>query len=165
MLYRLINKYQKKHFNIVEKGSFESTIRSKIEELSLMQFVELKGRVSDEELEKEYQDADIFVMPHKELKDGDTEGCPTVFLEAGLHYLPVIGGEAGGVSDAIKNGVTGYICHKNTDELYDFLEKLINNKSLRMDMGVKGYQYASQFSTQAQSRKLKEIVSAFLKYN
>lgn len=162
VIHKLYPKYPNIHYSIVGKGNYEKEIRDKISELSLDAYVEMRGRVSDEELEKEYNEADIFVMPHKQLKNGDTEGCPTVFLEAGLHCLPVIGGEAGGVSDAIKDGETGYICHIGTDELYVYFEKLITDVRLRKEMGNSGYQYASHFSTQNQGKIFRGTVMKLL---
>lgn len=158
VLKRLLPKYPDLHYTIVGKGPFEKEIRNTISNLSLDAYVDMKGRVSEEELEEEYQNADIFVMPHKQLKNGDTEGCPTVFLEAGLYNLPVIGGEAGGVSDAIKDGETGFICHKGTDELYEYIEKLIEDVALRDNLGEAGRNYASLFSTKAQAGLFRKIV-------
>lgn len=159
---RLLPKYPNIRYTIVGRGNFENNIKKRLSELGMESIVEMKGRVSDEELEEAYNTSDIFIMPHKQLKNGDTEGCPTVFLEAGLHCLPVIGGEAGGVSDAIKDGETGYICHIGTDELYVYLEKLITDVRLRKEMGNSGYQYASHFSTQNQGKIFRGTVMKLL---
>lgn len=130
--------------------------------MGLEEYVDMKGRVSDQKLLEEYKAADIFVMPHKQLANGDTEGCPTVFLEAGLYSIPVVGGEAGGVSDAILDGKTGYICHVGTNELYEYLEKLISSSQLRESLGLAGRQYASQFSIQSQSKKFDLVLQRLL---
>lgn len=161
-LKRLLTKYPQVKYTIVGTGPLEQKIKDCILDLELESIVEMKGRVPDEDLEKEYINSDIFVMPHKLLDNGDTEGCPTVFLEAGLHFLPVIGGEAGGVSDAIKEGITGYICHVSTDELYAYLDRLMDNASLRKDMGEAGFLYASNFSTQNQAKKFSDFIHILL---
>ncbi len=162
VLPRLIKKYPTLEYSIVGCGSYEPEIRKKIIELGLEGRVNLKGRLSDDDLIEEYKKADIFVMPHKELNNGNTEGCPTVFLEAGLYGLPVVGGEAGGVSDAIKHGVTGFICHIDTDELYEYLDKLLSSPCLRRMMGENGVSYASQFSTKSQSVKFRNIILSLM---
>lgn len=143
---------------IVGSGPFEKDIKQCINDNNAESFVKLRGRLSNEDLIMEYKNSDIFVMPHKELRNGDTEGCPTVFLEAGLFSIPVIGGEAGGVSDAIKDGETGYICHKGTDELFGYLKKLLSDKYLREEMGRNGFKYASQFTIQNQSNIFRKCI-------
>ena len=162
-LARLKHKYSNIRYVIVGEGPYENIIRKRISDLSLNHFVDLKGKVSESELEHYYSSSDVFVMPHKQLKNGDTEGCPTVFLEASLHKLPVIGGEAGGVSDAIVDGVTGYICHLGTDELYLYLDKLISSQPLRISMGESGYEYATQFSIHNQSGIFRKLIIDKLK--
>lgn len=55
-----------------------------------------------------YNACDVFVMPVRE-EPGDIEGFGLVFLEAGACGKPVIGARAGGVTDAIVDGVTGLL--------------------------------------------------------
>jgi phosphatidyl-myo-inositol dimannoside synthase len=53
-----------------------------------------------------YNACDLFVLPTRE-EPTDIEGFGLVFLEAGACEKPVIGARAGGVVDAIDDGVTG----------------------------------------------------------
>jgi phosphatidylinositol alpha-1,6-mannosyltransferase len=55
-----------------------------------------------------YNACDLFVMPARE-EPGDIEGFGLVFLEAGACEKAVIGARAGGVTDAIVDGVTGLL--------------------------------------------------------
>lgn len=150
-------------YRIVGGGSYKETIEKKIHELGLDSHVKMLGKITDSELEEEYYKADIFVLHHKQLSNGDTEGCPTVFLEAGCHHLPVIGGEAGGVSDAIINKETGFICHVGSDDLYNYLKILIADPSLRRVMGNKGYNYANKFNVENQAAKFRKVLLDQLK--
>lgn len=63
--------------------------------------VYLTGFVSEEELEKYYQMADIFVMPSK------GEGFGLVFIEAAANGCAVIAGNKDGSVDALCNGDLG----------------------------------------------------------
>ena len=45
-----------------------------VEELSADEFVELAGRVTEEELAEAYQSADVFALPAVFDSKGDTEG-------------------------------------------------------------------------------------------
>lgn len=162
-LSEIINIFNNVEYRIVGIGSYENEIKKKISELKLDNYVKLLGAVSDKELEQEYNKADIFVLHHKQLSDGDTEGCPTVFLEAGMHHLPVIGGEAGGVADAIKDKITGFICHVGTNELCENLKLLLSDKNLRLEMGNNGYNYAKQFTKEKQAAIFRELINIQLK--
>ncbi len=161
-LSRLHQEYPNIKYTIVGKGEYEDEIVKCIKKCHAESYVELKGKVSDEDLNKAYDDADIFVMHHKLLSNGDTEGCPTVFLEASWYRLPVVGGEAGGVSDAIKDGETGFICHINTDELYQNIRRLVADSELRLRMGNNAFEYASNFTATKQSRKFLEITKKLI---
>ena len=65
------------------------------------------GSVSDEALPDYYSIADVFVMAHRQLASGDTEGFGVVFLEANACGVPVVAGTAGGVPDAVQDEVNG----------------------------------------------------------
>lgn len=153
---KLHETYPNIEYNIVGGGPYKEAIEECIRNNNAGSYVHLLGKVSDEELNMLYQISDIFVMPHMLLENGDTEGCPTVFLEASYNKLPVIGGKAGGVSDAIKDGVTGFIVDPLSDELYNALEKLIISSDLRKELGENGYEYASQFVVSNQAAIFRE---------
>lgn len=96
----------------------------------------LAGRVSDEELSDLFDACDVFIMPHRELGNGDTEGCPTVFLEAGAHGKAVIGGQAGGVRDAILDGETGLIVDgAQPDQIAAAIKRLLADPDLARRLG------------------------------
>ncbi len=97
------------------------------------------GFVSDTDLSMLYELCEVFAMPHRETADGDTEGCPTVFLEANAHGKPVVGGRAGGVEDAIIDGETGFIVDgENPAEIAKAILKLLRDPALARDMGERG---------------------------
>jgi glycosyltransferase involved in cell wall biosynthesis len=88
---------------------FVSALQNHINKLGLTNIVTLHGSVDDDTLAKAYDDADVFLLPS--LHEGDHfEGFGLVFLEANAHGTPVIGGESGGSPEAIKEGVSGYVC-------------------------------------------------------
>lgn len=149
-------------YNIVGVGSYEEVIRAKIDELQANDYIHLLGKLSNSDLNSIYRNSDIFVMAHFELENGDTEGCPTVFLEASYYKLPVVGGKAGGVNDAIINNETGYIVDVYSDGLYEAIKRLIKSPEMRASMGEKGYNYAKRFSTVRQGEKLRDATDGLL---
>jgi phosphatidylinositol alpha-1,6-mannosyltransferase len=82
-------------------------IKAAIEQRGLAGRVRLLGRISEEELEKLYRGADLFVMPNIPVP-GDMEGFGVVMLEAGLCGLPTIAARLEGIQDVITEGENGH---------------------------------------------------------
>jgi phosphatidylinositol alpha-1,6-mannosyltransferase len=70
--------------------------------------VRFVGAVSDEELPLWYSLGDVFVMPSRS-DPPDVEGFGIVFLEAGACERPVVAARAGGVPDAVADGISGLL--------------------------------------------------------
>jgi phosphatidylinositol alpha-1,6-mannosyltransferase len=66
------------------------------------------GTIPDEDLPAFYAASDIFLLPNR-VDDGDIEGFGIVFLEAAAAGKPVIGGDSGGVPEAVERDVTGLL--------------------------------------------------------
>ena len=71
---------------------------------------------------KFYQVSDIVVLPSR------TDPFPYVMLEAGAMKKPFIGGNTGGISEFIEDGVNGLLIEPgNSDQLADKIMFLLNN--------------------------------------
>jgi len=128
---------------IAGEGEKLKELEARIRDLNLEDVVRMAGRLSHDELMGLYQGCDIFLMPNRELENGDTEGFGLVFLEANAFKKPVIGGNAGGAVDAIVHEDTGLLVDGNSaSEVADAILKLLGNEPLRREMGEKGYQWA-----------------------
>ena len=66
---------------IVGTGPMKELLLNKIREASASDFITLHDNVTDEELSFLYQKSSLFILAHMLLDNGDTEGCPTVFLK------------------------------------------------------------------------------------
>lgn len=89
-------------------GPMTPSIRRAVEEHGLQARVNLLGQVSEEVLGMLYRGADLFVMPNIPVP-GDIEGFGVVMLEAGLCGLPVIAADLEGISDVVREGVSGHL--------------------------------------------------------
>jgi phosphatidyl-myo-inositol dimannoside synthase len=68
------------------------------------------GRVDDAERDRWLDRARVFCMPSRLPEAGvGGEGFGIVYLEAGAHGLPVIGGRVAGALDAVVDGTTGLL--------------------------------------------------------
>lgn len=96
-------------YGSLEDPHYVATLQRQIRESSLEDSVRLHGTVSDAELEGAYLKADAFILLSLHIPPY-VEGYGLVFLEANAHGLPVIGPRTGGCPEAIRDGITGYVC-------------------------------------------------------
>lgn len=89
-----------------DQNAYAAKVEARVKELGLEDRVRFTGRVSEEELERAYADADLFVLP-SEHSGTAFEGLGLVYLEASARGLPVIGCLESGAEDVIKDGVNG----------------------------------------------------------
>ena len=94
---------------IVGMGPFQDELREIAAATSAKDRIVFTGEVADDDLVDHYRLGDVFIMPNRELPNGDTEGFGLVFLEANSCGLPVIAGRDGGSTDAVQHGQNGLI--------------------------------------------------------
>ncbi len=77
------------------------------------------------------QQSDLFLMPSIIYKKS-VEGFGISFIEAASYETGSIGGIAGGASDAIKDGYTGYLCDgENLESIYNAIIKFYDNENYK----------------------------------
>jgi glycosyltransferase involved in cell wall biosynthesis len=96
------------HYTVVGSGSRLEELKDLANQLGLRETVRFTGRVSQEELEKYYREADLFVLTSASSKD-NCEGFGIVYLEANARGVPVLAARLGGVPDAVQDGVSGML--------------------------------------------------------
>ena len=131
---------------IVGRGPEEKALRDLAIQLGIANRVKLVGEVPDSTLPLYYMAADIFLMTPVVV--GHTfEGFGLVLLEAAAAKLPVVCFQSGGVSEAVMDGVNGFIVRKgDLRSLIDCVAKLLKDEELRVKMGRAGRQLAERFS-------------------
>ena len=103
----IVKRHPDLHYVIVGEGPYRAQLEALARDKGVADNVLFAGAVSDEQLVDYYSMCEMFVMPNREMLDGDTEGFGLVFLEANACGKPVISGRAGGVLDAVRDGVNG----------------------------------------------------------
>jgi phosphatidyl-myo-inositol dimannoside synthase len=101
---------------VVGTGPYEDNLRQAADEAGVRDKVIFAGDVPDEDLVDHYCLGDAFVMPNRELPNGDTEGFGLVFLEANSCGLPVVAGRDGGSLDAVQDGANGLVVNGRSIE-------------------------------------------------
>ncbi|MFH1583394.1 MAG: glycosyltransferase family 4 protein [Candidatus Falkowbacteria bacterium] len=133
-------------------------------ELSIANY-ELKNKAliinnaSDPERNSWYNLCDIFIMTSRNI-DGDFEGFGIVYLEANLAGKPVIAGKAGGVEDAVINGLNSLLVDpEDTNQITSAIIKLAQNPELRKKLGEQGRERAiKEFNWPKQANKIYNLL-------
>jgi phosphatidylinositol alpha-1,6-mannosyltransferase len=124
---------------VVGTGPAEEKLKGVAREEGVSESVVFAGRVSREDLTDCYAACDVFLMPHRELPDGDTEGAGIVFLEAAALGKPVIAGDSGGTGDSVVDGETGFrVDGARPEEIARCAGRLLSDPALRRKMGEAG---------------------------
>jgi len=98
----------KVHYAIVGDGQERERLERLAVQCGVGDRVTFLGEVPADHLPAWYAASDVFVMPNR-VDDGDIEGFGIVFLEAAATARPTIGGESGGVPEAIERNETGLL--------------------------------------------------------
>jgi phosphatidylinositol alpha-1,6-mannosyltransferase len=134
---------------IVGRGPEEARLVSLAREQGCEGQVQFLGYASDEDLPYLYAACDVFVMPSRALAQRDgIEGFGIVFGEAGACGKPVVGGNSGGIADAIDDGVTGILVDPtDADALADTLATLLLDQGEAARLGKQGRRRAEALQT------------------
>jgi glycosyltransferase involved in cell wall biosynthesis len=125
------------------KGNYEDKLRARAAEDSALT-VRFFGNIPAEELFEVYDRSDIFALTS--VNHGHSvEGFGLVYLEAAAHGLPIVAHKIGGVSEAVRDGVTGLLVTPDRPaELAAAFEKLIHDPPLRRRLGDAGRVWAAR---------------------
>lgn len=153
----LLQKFPDLNYVIVGDGPESARLKSLASELGVAASVEFVGQTSDDEREHLYASASIFVLPGRDEAD-DIEGFGIVFLEAGLHGLPVVAGNVGGTAEAVLSGRTGLLVEPGDPEgLIGALERLLSNPEEARLMGQTGRERVlTNFTWDVSAKKFSE---------
>ncbi|MCC6612294.1 MAG: glycosyltransferase family 4 protein [Anaerolineae bacterium] len=149
---------------IAGDGNDRPWLKALARECGVEQMVHFWGRVSDPDLLSLYQQCDLFVMPSRVEQQPDGawrgEGFGIVYLEANACGKPVIGGNAGGATDAIEDGVTGLTIDPQSDQaLVDAICAILSDPERAYAMGQAGRARVERdFSHAALEMRLKELI-------
>ncbi len=113
---------------IVGTGPEERKLRQLAEGLDFR----LELVISDKQLEDEYKNADVFVLPSITDDQGEKEGLGLVLLEA-MHYkVPVIAFENGGTREVVIDDFNGILlAEKDVDGLAAGIKKILTDSDFR----------------------------------
>ena len=94
------------------------------------------------------------------MKSGEEEGFGMVCVEANACGKPVIGGNIGGIIEAIENNKTGFIVDSlDIKDISDKVQFLLENKDKAKEMGYNGLIRAKQnFEWELVSKQIWDLI-------
>ena len=123
---------------IAGDGEERACLEQLVADCGLDSAVSFVGVMNDAAMPQLYAACDIFLLPNRE-DDRDIEGFGIVFLEAAAAAKPAIGGNSGGVPEAIVDGVTGLLVDgASIDSVADAIRLLATSPDVRARMGDAG---------------------------
>lgn len=117
------------------------------------------GRVSDAELQRQFRDADVFVLP------SEGEGFGLVFAEAMAHGLPCVCVDAGAAPEVVQDGRTGLVAQpRNLDDLAAKMQTLLTDGVLRTRLGSQAHErYRTYFAVEHFEARVEKALRSVVK--
>jgi len=138
------------HLLIIGTGELDSQLKSMAHKLGLSKSVTFAGSRTD--IPAILNCLDLFVLPSL------WEGHPLVVLEAMAAGLPVVATQVGGTPEVVQNGETGLLVEpKDISQLASAMITLLQNPSLRKEMGIAGKKRVRLFSIENMTQKTESL--------
>lgn len=142
---------------IAAGGPKEEELRRLAVSLGMSSHLIFAGQVKQPEVFNYFAASDIFVFA------STTETQGLVIAEAASSGLPVVAVDAGGVSDAVIEGKTGYLVPHDVFAFSKKVSGLIKNEELRKKMSQEAARHAREnFSAERYARRIEEIYKDLL---
>jgi glycosyltransferase involved in cell wall biosynthesis len=125
---------------ILGDGNHKPHCEALSRKLGLEDRVHFKGFIPQEELKAYYRECSVVA-----LSSLWPEPIATIGLEVMRYALPVVGFDAGGIKDWLKDGVNGYLVPwMNRDLFAQRLDELLQDKSKAKLLGENGFEFVSE---------------------
>ena len=124
---------------IIWSGPLYDNLQQLVRDLDMERYLQFRGDVSDSELIRYYEDADIFILPCIVTENGDRDGILVAMMEAMAMKLPVISMAVSGISELVEDGASGILVPpKDEKAIADAIITLCKDGELRVKMSEEG---------------------------
>jgi len=141
-------------------------LRAELEALAAKQLKRYKflGFQSSEVVKQWMNQATLFAAPSITASNGDSEGLPTVVVEAQSMALPVVGSVHAGIPEAVIHGETGFLApERDWQQLAKYMLRLLGDQALWQRFSLNGQERMRlHFDLPKQTRILEELYQKVL---
>jgi colanic acid/amylovoran biosynthesis glycosyltransferase len=121
---------------VIGDGPLRPRLIAQAAALGIAADVAFLGSLPSSEVARWMERAWLLAAPSVTAGDGDSEGLPTVLVEAAASGLPAVGSDHSGIPEAIVDGRTGYVVAEGeVDPLARRIAELLDSPGLRAIMG------------------------------
>lgn len=154
-------------WRVVGSGDDRSRLQDRARTLGLEGQIDWLGGLGDGELQREYRDCSLVLMPSAFalLRDGTAqgEGFGITYLEAALAGRASIAADRGGQTDLIIDAQTGWLVPPRPQPLADLLERLQRDPEAVRACGARARRHAeTSFSPAVQRQRLARLVAPWM---
>ena len=135
-------------------------------ELGLENNVVWLGALPHKEVKEELCRASLYAHPSRTDSAGQTEAFGIALLEAQACGLPVVASNSGGIPEAMRNGVTGFLVPENDHlALAEKLQLLLTSPDIMADMGLQARKFVlTEFDIHVKTNWLEQIYHEVINY-
>lgn len=146
-------------YTLIGDGDERDTIIGEIIALGLQEQCRWLGTLPHEQVIKEFEQADVFVLGCRVARNGDRDGIPNVLVESLAMGLPAVGTTVSALPEIIRPGETGLLAEPdNPAELAEAMLEMLTNITLRENCIQRGHTLvADHFNNQQLIKDLAAI--------
>src|SRR5579863_314629 len=143
---QLVKLYPNIIYEIIGEGPHRKVLKALIKKEKLSHNVVLLGYMSQEDVIKKLDQADIFFLTPFTTKVGQEEGIPNVLKEAMAMGLPVVATQHAGIPELVQDGVSGLLVpEKDVAQMIEKIIFLIQNPKIFTAIGKKGARHIKKY--------------------
>lgn len=147
---------------MVGNGPLFKQSEALINQLNLQNNVTLTGVINQQQIKNLLANSKCFIQHSVTANGGDKEGTPVSILEAAASGLPIVSTKHGGITQAVIDGVTGYLVNEYAiDEMANKMIKIaLTPVQQLITMGVAGRNHIiKNYNIDNQIQKLDAIIA------
>jgi len=138
LLQKLLGQYPDLGYAIVGSGDYLDALQQLSRSLGVAQHVRFLTQVPDSDLPALYNCAEVYLGLSRQMEER-VEGFGISLVEASACALPVVAGNTGGVSEAVRNGETGLLVNpEQLDQASAAVLRLLRDPDLAQSLGSAG---------------------------
>lgn len=161
----VVQRHPEAHYLICGEGRDQARLEGLIRDLGLSAHVTLVSALPFNRVRDYYNLADVFVLLSRQHRDPpDVEGFGIVFLEAAACEKPVIGGNSGGIPDAVADGFSGWLVPPtDTALIAKTMIEALENPAKALEFGKNGRaRVLSQFTWRHMAEQTRQQILLYL---